>query len=105
MAGEHRQLGELLGEPLTPEAFPDTLPVGLDECVCRHCGAWQQGSSCALDNDAARYLSWVDGYGHGVHLARFVHTHIGSIDGVRRTESTLGVNFVKHDYRMARIVG
>jgi hypothetical protein len=24
---------------------------------------------------------------------------------VRRTESTLGVNFVKHDYRMARIVG
>ena len=39
------------------------------------------------------------------HLARFVHTHIGSIEGVRRTESTLGVNFVKHDYRMARIVG
>ncbi len=39
------------------------------------------------------------------HLAEFVHTRISSIDGVRRTESTLGVNFVKHDYRMARIVG
>lgn len=38
------------------------------------------------------------------HLARFVHTRVSSIDGVRRTESTLGVNFVKHDYRMARIV-
>jgi len=38
------------------------------------------------------------------HLAEFVHTRIGSIAGVRRTESTLGVNFVKHDYRMARIV-
>ena len=24
--------------------------------------------------------------------------------GVRRTESSLGVNFMKHDYRMARIV-
>lgn len=38
------------------------------------------------------------------HLAEFVHTRISSVDGVRRTESTLGVNFVKHDYRMARIV-
>ena len=38
------------------------------------------------------------------HLAEFVHTRISAIDGVRRTESTLGVNFVKHDYRMARIV-
>ncbi len=38
------------------------------------------------------------------HLAEFVHSRISSIDGVRRTESTLGVNFVKHDYRMARIV-
>ncbi len=38
------------------------------------------------------------------HLADFVHSRISSIDGVRRTESTLGVNFVKHDYRMARIV-
>ncbi|MCR9186959.1 MAG: Lrp/AsnC family transcriptional regulator [Halieaceae bacterium] len=38
------------------------------------------------------------------HLAEFVHQRISSIPGVRRTESTLGVNFVKHDYRMARIV-
>lgn len=38
------------------------------------------------------------------HLADFVHTRISSIPGVRRTESSLGVNFVKHDYRMARIV-
>jgi Lrp/AsnC family transcriptional regulator for asnA, asnC and gidA len=38
------------------------------------------------------------------HLAEFVHSRISAIDGVRRTESTLGVNFVKHDYRMARIV-
>jgi Lrp/AsnC family transcriptional regulator for asnA, asnC and gidA len=38
------------------------------------------------------------------HQADFVHTRISVIDGVRRTESTLGVNFVKHDYRMARIV-
>jgi len=38
------------------------------------------------------------------HLAAFVHRHIGGLSGVRRTESTLGVNFVKHDYRLARIV-
>ncbi len=38
------------------------------------------------------------------HLAEFIHRRIGVLDGVRRTESTLGVNFVKHDYRMARIV-
>ncbi len=38
------------------------------------------------------------------HLAAFIHSHISCIDGVRRTESTLGVNFLKHDYRMARIV-
>ena len=38
------------------------------------------------------------------HLARFVRQHISSIHGVRRTESSLGVNFLKHDYRMARIV-
>jgi len=38
------------------------------------------------------------------HLAEFVHKRISGVDGVRRTESTLGVNFVKHDYRMARIV-
>jgi Lrp/AsnC family transcriptional regulator for asnA, asnC and gidA len=38
------------------------------------------------------------------HLAEFVHGNITGLAGVRRTESTLGVNFVKHDYRMARIV-
>jgi len=38
------------------------------------------------------------------HLAEFIHKRINGIDGVRRSESTLGVNFVKHDYRMARIV-
>jgi Lrp/AsnC family transcriptional regulator for asnA, asnC and gidA len=38
------------------------------------------------------------------HLARFVHKRISSIEGVRGTQSTLGVNFIKHDYRMARIV-
>ena len=38
------------------------------------------------------------------HLAEFVHSRISGIEGVRRTESSLGVNFVKHDYRMARIV-
>jgi Lrp/AsnC family transcriptional regulator for asnA, asnC and gidA len=38
------------------------------------------------------------------HLAEFVHNRISGIAGVRRTQSTLGVNFVKHDYRMARIV-
>ncbi|MFT4519751.1 MAG: Lrp/AsnC family transcriptional regulator for asnA, asnC and gidA [Halioglobus sp.] len=38
------------------------------------------------------------------HLARFVHRRISSIEGVRGTQSTLGVNFIKHDYRMARIV-
>ena len=38
------------------------------------------------------------------HLASFVHQRISGIDGVRRTDSTLGVNFIKHDYRMARIV-
>ena len=38
------------------------------------------------------------------HLAQFIHSKISCIPGVRRTDSTLGVNFVKHDYRMARIV-
>jgi len=38
------------------------------------------------------------------HLADFVHRRISVIDGVRGTQSTLGVNFVKHDYRMAKIV-
>ena len=38
------------------------------------------------------------------HLAEFVHQRISTVEGVRGTRSTLGVNFVKHDYRMARIV-
>ncbi|MFT6288429.1 MAG: Lrp/AsnC family transcriptional regulator for asnA, asnC and gidA [Halieaceae bacterium] len=38
------------------------------------------------------------------HLAEFIHHRINSVPGVRRSDSTLGVNFVKHDYRMARIV-
>lgn len=38
------------------------------------------------------------------HLAQFIERHISCIAGVRCTESSLGVNFVKHDYRMARIV-
>ena len=38
------------------------------------------------------------------HLTQFIHNNISGVEGVRRTESTLGVNFVKHDYRMARIV-
>lgn len=38
------------------------------------------------------------------HLAEFVHNNISGLEGVRRTQSTLGVNFIKHDYRMARIV-
>ncbi|MEH6518519.1 MAG: Lrp/AsnC family transcriptional regulator [Halioglobus sp.] len=38
------------------------------------------------------------------HLAEFIQHRINSVPGVRRSESTLGVNFVKHDYRMARIV-
>lgn len=37
-------------------------------------------------------------------LARFLHTTISGIPGVRRTECSLGVNFIKHDYRMSRIV-
>ena len=38
------------------------------------------------------------------HLGEFLHQKINVIPGVRRTESALGVNFIKHDYRMARIV-
>jgi len=38
------------------------------------------------------------------HLAEFIHNKISGVEGVRSTQSTLGVNFIKHDYRMARIV-
>jgi Lrp/AsnC family transcriptional regulator for asnA, asnC and gidA len=37
-------------------------------------------------------------------LAEFIHQRITSIEGVRRTESMLGVKFVKQDYRMSKIV-
>ncbi len=37
-------------------------------------------------------------------LASFLHREISGLPGVRRTECSLGVNFVKHDYRMSRIV-
>ena len=38
-------------------------------------------------------------------LAAFLHRRISGLRGVLRTECSLGVNFVKHDYRMSRIVG
>jgi Lrp/AsnC family transcriptional regulator for asnA, asnC and gidA len=38
------------------------------------------------------------------HLGELLHEKVSSIEGVRNTETTLGVNFIKHDYRMARIV-
>ena len=38
-------------------------------------------------------------------LAAFLHSVISGIEGVRRTECSLGVSFIKHDYRMSRIVG
>ena len=41
---------------------------------------------------------------NNAQLATFLHSTISGIPGVRRTECSLGVNFVKHDYRMSRIV-
>lgn len=41
---------------------------------------------------------------NNAQLAAFLHSTISGIDGVRRTECSLGVDFVKHDYRMSRIV-
>jgi Lrp/AsnC family transcriptional regulator for asnA, asnC and gidA len=37
-------------------------------------------------------------------LTDFIHTVISSIPGVRKTDVTLGVKFIKHDYRISRIV-
>ncbi len=37
-------------------------------------------------------------------LAEFLHSQIHSLPGVRRSECSLGVDFVKHDYRMSRII-
>ena len=41
---------------------------------------------------------------NNAQLADFLHTTISGIAGIRRTECSLGVNFVKHDYRMSRLV-
>jgi Lrp/AsnC family transcriptional regulator for asnA, asnC and gidA len=41
---------------------------------------------------------------NNAQLANFLHTTISGIAGIRRTECSLGVNFIKHDYRMSRIV-
>lgn len=37
-------------------------------------------------------------------LTEFLHRTISGIPGVRKTDCTLGVKFIKHDYRLARIV-
>ncbi|MBD2858334.1 Lrp/AsnC family transcriptional regulator [Spongiibacter sp. KMU-158] len=37
-------------------------------------------------------------------LASFLRREVTGLPGVRRTECSLGVDFVKHDYRMGRIV-
>jgi Lrp/AsnC family transcriptional regulator for asnA, asnC and gidA len=41
---------------------------------------------------------------NNAQLANFLHSTISGIEGIRRTECSLGVNFIKHDYRMSRIV-
>lgn len=41
---------------------------------------------------------------NNAQLADFLHATISGIPGIRRTECSLGVNFVKHDYRMSKIV-
>jgi len=41
---------------------------------------------------------------HTVELTDFIHQEISGIDGVHRTDMTLGVKFIKHDYRISRIV-
>ena len=37
-------------------------------------------------------------------LTEFVHQRITSIEGVRQTRNSIGVSFIKHDYRMSKIV-
>ncbi|HCS28088.1 MAG TPA: Lrp/AsnC family transcriptional regulator [Spongiibacteraceae bacterium] len=37
-------------------------------------------------------------------LADFLNSRVSVIPGVRRTECSLGVTFVKHDYRMSKIL-
>ena len=41
---------------------------------------------------------------NNAELAGFLHRNVSGVKGVRRTECSLGVKFVKHDYRMSRIV-
>lgn len=41
---------------------------------------------------------------HTEELTDFIHQEISGIDGVHRTDVTLGVKFIKHDYRISRIV-
>jgi len=38
-------------------------------------------------------------------LSEFLHTTVHRVPGVRHTECSLGARFVKHDYRISRIVG
>lgn len=37
-------------------------------------------------------------------LSEFLHSEVHAIPGVRHTECSLGARFVKHDYRISRIV-
>jgi Lrp/AsnC family transcriptional regulator for asnA, asnC and gidA len=37
-------------------------------------------------------------------LSEFLHSTVHTIPGVRHTECSLGARFVKHDYRLSRIV-
>jgi Lrp/AsnC family transcriptional regulator for asnA, asnC and gidA len=41
---------------------------------------------------------------NNAQLARFLDDCVSEIEGVRRSECSLGVDFIKHDYRMSRIV-
>ncbi|MEH6550420.1 MAG: Lrp/AsnC family transcriptional regulator [Pseudomonadales bacterium] len=41
---------------------------------------------------------------NALELTEFLHSTISGIDGVRKTDCTLGVDFVKHDYSLSRIV-
>jgi len=37
-------------------------------------------------------------------LTEFLHGHVTNIPGVRRADCTMGVDFIKHDYTLSRIV-
>ena len=72
---------------------------GVAQCT----GGYPGAGLCRGHAGALRYSGDHHGAQYGAPGGVCAHTH-QCIDGVRRTESTLGVNFVKHDYRMARIV-